>query len=138
MFDIQAALVRDVFLGYVKLPDDEEKTRREDIAKWDERQKPLEVNDHEGFCDLQTDYIRDLISCCDEKTVPKFDLDLTKERLYEYLAQKRMNISTYRDQSFRSIFPPYKEAPPCKIPWMKNSDDSIQGYLSYFQNLQQK
>jgi trimethylamine monooxygenase len=138
MFDIQAALVRDVFLGYVKLPEDEEKTRREDISKWEERQKPLAVDDHEGFCDLQTDYIRDLINCCDQKTVPKFDLDLSTARLYKFLADKRKNISTYRDQSFCSIHPPYKESPKCKTPWMKNMADSKEEYLSSIQNGEEK
>lgn len=131
MFDIQAALVRDVFLGYVKLPDnDNEKTRQEDIAQWQTRERQLSIDDHEGLSDLQTDYIRDLIECCDQTTVPKFDLKQSNARMYKFFDDKRINILTYRDQSFSSIYPPYKQAPVCQIPWIKNMDDSIQGYLS--------
>ncbi len=131
MFDIQAALVRDVFLGYVKLPDnDDEKKRQEDISNWQSREKTLSIDDHEGFSDLQTDYIRDLINCCDQNTVPKFDLERSNAGMYKFFSDKRENILTYRDQSFPSIFFPYNQAPLCRIPWIQNMDDSIEGYLS--------
>ncbi|CAF0818172.1 unnamed protein product [Rotaria sp. Silwood1] len=131
MFDIQAALVRDVFLGYVKLPDDNnEKKRQEDIAQWQAREKVLAGNDHEGFTDLQADYINDIISCCDQNTVPKIDIERSKAGFYKFYNDKRENLLTFRDQTFTSIFPPYKESPPCQVTWLNNMDDSIQGYLS--------
>ena len=130
MFDIQAALVRDVFLGYVKLPDDDEQKRQEDISKWQAREKSLAVDDHEGVSDLQTDYIGDLVNCCEQSTVPKFDLKQSNAGMYKFFHDKRVNISTYRDQPFPSIFPPHQEAPVCQTPWMKNMDDSLKGYLS--------
>jgi trimethylamine monooxygenase len=131
MFDIQAALVRDVFLGYVTLPDnDNEEKRREDISQWQARENTLSVDDHEGFSDLQTDYIRDIINCCDQKTVPKFDLERSNAGMYKFFRDKRENILTYRDQSFPSIFSPSNQAPLCQIAWIKNMDDSIEGYLS--------
>ena len=131
MFDIQAALVRDVFLGYVQLPDgDSEEKRREDISKWQAREQTLLMDDHEGFSDLQTDYIGDIVACCDQKTVPKFDLEQSNAGMYKFFRDKRENILTYRDQPFPSIFPPHQQAPLCRTPWIKNSDDSIDGYLS--------
>ncbi len=131
MFDIQAALVRDVFLGYVKLPDnDDENKRQEEISQWQAREKTLSIDDHEGFSDLQTDYIRDIINCCDQNTVPKFDLERSNAGMYKFFNDKRKNILTYRDQPFRSIFSPYNQAPVCQTPWIKNMDDSIEGFLS--------
>jgi trimethylamine monooxygenase len=131
MFDIQAALVRDVFLGYVQLPDgDNEQKRRDDISQWQAREQILSMDNHEGFSDLQTDYIRDIIDCCDQTTVPKFDLEQSNAGMYKFFRDKRENILTYRDQPFPSIFPPYHQAPLCRIPWIDNIDDSIDGYLS--------
>ncbi|CAF3234493.1 unnamed protein product [Rotaria socialis] len=130
MFDIQAALVRDVFLDTVKLPDDDDKKRQEDIAKWQAREKTLSPEDHEGFSDLQTDYLDDVTSCCDQNTVPKFDLQRVNAGFYKFFHDKKENLITYRDQTFTSIFPPFKEASTSKIQWINNKDDSIQGYLA--------
>lgn len=131
MFDIQAALVRDVFLGYVTLPDgDNEDKRQEDILQWQAREQPISLDDHEGFADLQTDYLRDLIQCCVQETVPKFDLQRSTAAAYKFFQDKRDNILTYRDQSFLSIFPPYRLSPLCQTPWMNRMDDSIEGYLA--------
>jgi trimethylamine monooxygenase len=130
MFDIQAALVRDVFLGYVKLPDDDEKKRQEDISQWQAREGIIPVEDHEGFSDLQTEYLRDVVSCCDQNTVPKFDLDRSNAGFHKFLSDKRDNIVTFRDQPFPSIYPPHKEAPVSPVPWIKNMDDTLEGYLS--------
>jgi trimethylamine monooxygenase len=134
MFDIQAALVRDVFLGYVTLPDDGNETkRREDISQWQAREQALSIDNHKGFSDLQTDYIRDIISCCDQNSVPKFDLERSNAGMYKFFDDKIENILTYRDQPFPSIFPPYHQAPLCNKPWIQNTDDSIEGYLSSIQ-----
>lgn len=131
MFDIQAALVRDVFLGYVNLLDEnDEERRREEISQWQAREKTLAAEDHEGFSDLQTDYIRDITDCCVQKTVPKFDLEQSSAGMYKFFRDKRENILTYRDQSFPSIFPPHDPAPLCRTLWIENKEDSIQGYLS--------
>jgi trimethylamine monooxygenase len=133
MFDIQAALVRDVFLDYVKLPDnDDEKKRQEDISQWQDREKKISVDDHESFSDLQTDYLRDIINCCDQNTVPKFDLEKSNAGMYKFFRDKRENILTYRDQPFPSIFSPYNQAPVCRTPWIKDMNDSLEGYLSSF------
>ncbi|CAF0756426.1 unnamed protein product [Adineta steineri] len=130
MFDIQAALVRDVFLGYVTLPDDKsQKQRQKDISEWQAREQTLSLDDHEAFSDLQTDYIRDIVSCCDQNTVPKFDLERSNAGMYKFFRDKRDNILTYRDQPFHSIFFPDKEAPISETPWIKNTDDSIEGFL---------
>ncbi|UJR28242.1 hypothetical protein I4U23_009492 [Adineta vaga] len=130
MFDIQAALVRDVFLGYVTLPDDNEEKRHENIRQWQKREQTITLDNHEGFSDLQTDYLHDIIDCCDQSTVPKFDLENSNAGMYKFFRDKRDNILTYRDQPFPSIFPPFKDAPLCRTAWIKNMHDSIEGYLS--------
>ena len=131
MFDIQAALVRDVFLGYVTLPDgDNEEKRRENILQWQAREQPLSLDDHEGFADLQTNYLRDLIQCCVQETVPKIDLERATAATYKFFQDKRDNILTFRDQPFLSIFPPYQPSPLCQTPWINRMDDSIEGYLA--------
>lgn len=130
MFDIQAALVRDVFLGDVQLPDDDEQKRHKDIAKWQEIENKLSPDDHAGYCDLQTDYVCDIMDLCNQKTVPKLDLDRTKAGFYKFFHDKVEDLISYRDQPFPAIFPPYKVAPASQIKWIKNVDDSIDGYLS--------
>jgi trimethylamine monooxygenase len=130
MFDIQAALVRDVFLGIVTLPDDgSEQKRHEDITQWQARGATLVPGDHEGFSDLQTDYLRDLIECCDQTTVPKFDLERSSAGMYKFFRDKNESIVNYRNQPFPSIFPPYELAPVSQTPWLESMDDSISGYI---------
>jgi len=69
IFEAQAALIRDVFLGYVKLPaDTDEEARRIDIAAWQTRQAAISVGDHRAEIDLQTAYMRNILSCCESHT----------------------------------------------------------------------
>lgn len=135
MFDVQAALVRDVFLGYVNLPHgNDESKQREEIAEWQAREKNLSLDDHLGFGALQTDYMRDITQCCIQETVPKYDFERVTAAVVQFLQDKVNNILTYRDQSFVSLFPPYQSSPTCQIPWTENMDDSIEGYLACIKN----
>lgn len=135
MFDAQAALVRDVYLGIVKLPAaDDESARRKDIAEWEAREAPLTSADHEAAADLQTEYIKDVLSLCDQSTAPYFDFERATVSIYKFFDDKRKDISTYRDQPYDSIFPPYKKAPVTNKPWLKAMDDTISGYFATIQN----
>ena len=131
MFDVQAALVRDVFLGYVNLPaGNDEGKQREEIAQWQAREKSLALNDHHAFTDLQTDYMRDITQCCVQETVPSIDFERFVAAVHQFLQDKQNNILTYRDQSFNSLLPPYQPSPISETPWIENLDDSIEGYLA--------
>ena len=130
MFEVQAALVRDVFLGHVQLPHADQAGRVAEIEEWQKREVVLPGNDHHGLLDLQTEYLRDLFACCDQKTAPLFDLERASAVLNRFFDTKDDNITTYRDQPFDSIFPPYKRAPITKIPWMEVKEDSIASFLA--------
>lgn len=130
MFDAQAVLVRDVFLGNVELPAKDEASRSADIAEWQAREAKLASNDHHGTGDLQTEYMRDILSLCDQTTAPQIDLDRASAAIHKFFDDKERDITTYRDQPFHSIYPPYKKAPVSKRPWLQVMDDSIDSFLA--------
>ena len=134
MFDAQAALVRDVFLGFVHLPlANDEAACRAEITDWQAREAIIPPGDHEGAADLQTAYMQDVLSCCEQSTAPRLDLKRAHEAIYKFFDDKRQNISTYRNQPFQSIYPPYKKAPITNITWMEAMDDTVEGFLDTIQ-----
>ena len=135
MFDAEAALVRDVFLNLVNLPfANDEAARQAEITDWQAREAKIPPGDHEGAADLQTAYMQDILSCCEQSTVPRFDLKRALEAIYRFFEDKRQNITTYRDQPFQSIYPPYAKAPITNVHWMKAMNDTIEGFLATIQD----
>lgn len=135
--DTQAALVRDVFLGYVKLPaSDDESARQADIDTWRKREDAILAGDFEGQAYFQTEYMRDILSCCDPTTAPIFDFERANINWHKYITDRQEDIQTYRDQPFASIFSPYNQAPVNPTPWMKAMDDSIKGFVTCVSEIQ--
>ncbi len=131
IFDIQAALVRDVFLGDVKLPDDDDEMARQvDLDEWQKREAELTPGDSKAEAEFQTDYLLDLLTFCNPKTAPNFDANRSLDHCYKYIIDHERNVLTYRDQPFVSKIYPFKEAPITTIPWIQNMDDSIQGFIA--------
>ncbi|UJR28245.1 hypothetical protein I4U23_009495 [Adineta vaga] len=71
-----------------------------------------------------------LLSFCSLLTDPNPEHGLDNEILNKNRVFLVEHVLTYRDQPFPSIFPPFKDAPLCRTAWIKNMEDSIEGYLS--------
>ncbi|CAF1463189.1 unnamed protein product [Adineta steineri] len=135
MFEFQTAFVRDVFLGYIKLPDKEQ--WQSDIDKWRARENSLGSVDFFGVLAFQTDYIDDLyilllindnnqyLSKFDHKKVNKMVKDYCKNRLEDILRYRDVSYQLIIDTKNTKIIPVYK-------PWMENMDDSLEDFINNY------
>jgi trimethylamine monooxygenase len=136
MFEIQAALVRDVFLGRTKLPD---KTQCQiDVEKWRILEKAMATTDYFALIDFQTDYMRDILVLLrlydSNPLMSKFDLDKGNHILKKFLESKLADVLHFRDLSFESIIVDTqnkKSIEVCK-PWIENMDDSMESLLNNY------
>lgn len=122
MFDIQGCFARDYILGKFKLEGATE--RLGDIKVWEERFKTLKSG-HDDI-DYQRDYLSDLLKYCD---YPEHNHPKRAELLHAWYKDRDNNIQTYRDQSYASTMTG-DVAPLPNIPWIKNMDDSLEGYIN--------
>ncbi|CAF1031277.1 unnamed protein product [Adineta steineri] len=133
MFDGQAALVRDVFLGHIKLPDKNE--MKIDVDKWRTREKSMSPTDFFAMIDLQTDYMNDIIDLLhtykNNQSLLTFDFNKGSEMTKRFLTNKVNDILHYRDASYESIVDTKhsKTIDICK-PWIENMDDSMENLLN--------
>ncbi|WP_143960622.1 flavin-containing monooxygenase [Litoribacter populi] len=123
MFDAQAWYVRDIIMGKIQIPTQEE--RQTDIAKWMAGEAATVT--HEDHVDFQTDYVRELI---DNTDYPSFDLDSVAELFKIWLKQKEENILTYRDQVYKSVMT-NTLAVKHHTSWMEEMNDSLDKFLNY-------
>lgn len=121
MFDAQAWYARDVILGRISLPDYD--TMRADIQTWLDRQSKMK--DYNDEIDLQTDYVRDLLSATD---YPDFDVDKVAALFKQWQDDKRKDILTYRDIPYPSV-KTGQLAPIHHTRWLDEMDDSLEAYL---------
>ncbi|WHT37873.1 hypothetical protein QNH98_12075 [Myroides sp. mNGS23_01] len=121
MFDAQAWFARDYMLGRITLPSKEE--RQADINKWLKAEELTQTSNEQ--VDLQTAYIKDLISLTD---YPTFNIDKVGEMFKRYLDSKEIDILTYRDQVYTSVMTGVTAEEHHTI-WMKELDDSLERYL---------
>lgn len=122
MFDAQAWYVRDVILGRIQLPGAPE--RAADIKAWRDRQDALSSPNE--CIDFQAQYIRDLMQPTD---YPDFPIEKQAELLKQWLLDKKENIMTFRDKSYRSTITGTMAARLPK-PWLEIKDDSLEGFMS--------
>ncbi len=122
MFDCQAWYARDVIMGKIKMPTDEEITK--DINKWVALEEKLENPDQ--MIDFQTEYTKELHKMSD---YPKIDFELIRKHFKEWEHHKVENILTYRDKSFSSPVTG-SVAPIHHTPWEKAMDDSMETFLN--------
>lgn len=121
MFDAQAWYARDVILGRIQLPTQEE--MRMDSLKWRRREESLLDPDEEIV--FQGDYVKNLL---EETDYPFLDVDGVNQTLLEWKEHKAKDIMGFRNHSYRSLVTG-TVSPPHHTPWMEALDDSLESYL---------
>ena len=122
MFDVQAWYVRDVTMGRIQLPSNEEMEAHS--AKWLEREAGLENYEHEIW--FQGDYVQELL---DQSDYPKFDVQGINNAFMDWEHHKHDDIMGYRDHGHRSLMTG-NEQPVHHTKWFEAMDDSMESYLS--------
>ena len=122
MFDAQAWYTRDMIMGNIKVPSNQEIDK--DINLWLEKEGKL-ANPIDQI-DFQTEYTRDLCSSID---YPKMDLDKVAKDFKDWEHYKEENILTYRDHSFTSPVTG-SVAPVHHTTWLEAMDDSMKTFLA--------
>jgi trimethylamine monooxygenase len=122
MFDAQAWYVRDIILGRIAVPQDEQ-VMMADVA---EREAREEASDDAKYAiTYQGDYVKELIA---ETDYPSFDVDGACEAFFKWKKHKVENIMGFRDNSYKSVITGTM-APKHHTPWKDALDDSMESYL---------
>ena len=121
MFDAQAWYARDVIMGRLDVPSEEE--MQADIAKWREQEDNLP--DDYAAIEFQGNYTLHLMSMTD---YPDFDVKDSNQAFFEWKKHKKQNIMTFRDNGYKSPMSG-TVAPPHHTPWKDALDDSLESYL---------
>jgi trimethylamine monooxygenase len=121
MFDCQAWFARDVILGKIKMPTNEDIDN--DINKWVSQEEVLE--DPNQMIDFQTEYTKDLHSLSD---YPAIDFELIRKHFKVWEHHKEENIMTYRNNSFSSAVTG-TVAPIHHTSWAEAMDDSMETFM---------
>jgi trimethylamine monooxygenase len=132
-FELQTALVRDVFLGHVTLPDKHQ--WQADVNEWKARERNVTIPFNIfALFDMELDYARNMLALlgthAENQPLLKLDFDKVKIIFEKYSANKFTDVLHYRDIQYESaigtentkIVPVYK-------PWLENMDDSIESFL---------
>lgn len=122
MFDAQAWYARDICMGKIEVEQDKRK-RQEDIDVWARRFKDCKSGHDE--IDFQRDLVADIFKNVD---YPEHGHEKRAELLHRWKNDRHTNILTYRDQSYKSVVTDHV-APLPRVPWHKNMDDSIEGFI---------
>lgn len=122
MFDAQAWFARDVIMGKIAVPNQDE--RSHNIEHWLEKSAANVT--HNDEVDFQTEYVKELISITD---YPEFDLDAVATLFKQWLKDKEENILEYRDKTYKSVMTG-TQAEPHHTSWMNEMDDSFERFLA--------
>ena len=121
MFDAQAWYARDVIMGRIDVPSQEE--MHADIDHWREVEDNLE--DDYAAIRFQGDYTMQLMALTD---YPDFDISDANEAFFQWKKHKKENIMTFRDNGYKSALTGTM-APAHHTPWKDALDDSLESYL---------
>ena len=121
MFDAQAWYARDLILGRLSVPSEEE--MEADIAKW--REEEDGIPDDYGAIEYQGKYTLHLMAMTD---YPDFDVKDSNQAFFEWKKHKKQNIMTFRDNGYKSPMTGTM-APPHHTAWVDALDDSLESYL---------
>ncbi|MGO7633765.1 NAD(P)-binding domain-containing protein [Rhizobium leguminosarum] len=121
MFDVQAWWARDLMMGRIALPPEEELKANFDM--WRAREETLE--DAEQMIWYQGDYVKELLA---ETDYPSFDIEGTNQTFMEWEHHKAHNIMGFRDHAYRSLMTG-NMSPTHHTPWVEALDDSMEEYL---------
>ena len=122
MFDAQAWYVRDIILGNINLPSQEE--MKKDVL---DRQAVEDALEDDYACiACQGAYTAELIA---ETDYPSFDVEAANQAFYRWKKHKKKGIMTFRDHG-GFISPMDKSiSPPHHKKWFEELDDSKETYL---------
>lgn len=121
MFDVQAWWARDVMMGRITLPPEEE--LKANFEMWRAREETLE--DAEQMIWYQGDYVKELLA---ETDYPSFDIEGVNQTFMEWEHHKAKNIMGFRDHAYRSLMTG-NMSPKHHTPWVDALDDSMEEYL---------
>ncbi|MGB5705730.1 MAG: NAD(P)/FAD-dependent oxidoreductase [Arenicellales bacterium] len=121
MFDAQAWYARDVVMGRIDLPSQEE--MHSDIDHWREVEDNLE--DDYAAIRFQGDYTMRLMALTD---YPDFDVSESNQAFFQWKKHKKENIMTFRNHGYKSALTGTM-APEHHTPWKDALDDSLESYL---------
>ncbi len=122
MFDAQAWYTRDVIMGRIPLPSQDE--MRSDSAQW--RIEELKLETAKEMYEYQGSYILHLIEQTD---YPTFDIDGVNQTFLEWKHHKKEDIMGFRNNSYASLMTGTM-SPPHHTPWLEALDDSLEAYLA--------
>ena len=121
MFDAQAWYARDLMLGRLNVPDQDE--MESDIEKW--REEEDNIADDYGAIEYQGRYTRHLMDMTD---YPPFNIEASNRAFFEWKKHKKQNIMTFRDNGYVSPLTGNR-APAHHTSWVDALDDSMESYL---------
>ena len=121
MFDVQAWWARDVMMGRIRLPPEEE--LKANFAKWRAREETLDGA--EQMIWFQGDYVKELLA---ETDYPAFDIEGTNKTFMEWEHHKAEDIMGFRNNAYRSLMTGTM-SPTHHTPWLDALDDSMEAYL---------
>ena len=121
MFDAQAWFARDVMMGRIELPSEEDRLKDEQI--WIDREATLETD--EDMIWFQGDNIQELVDLTD---YPSFDIEGTNKTFMEWEHHKHDDIMTFRNNAYKSLMTG-TQAPLHHTEWKEAMDDSMESYL---------
>ena len=121
MFDAQAWYARDLIMGRLDLPAEEQMAAN--IDQWRAREDTL-ADDYAAI-EYQGDYIQHLIQMTD---YPIFDIAGSNNAFFQWKKNKKKGIMTFRDHGHISVMTG-TAAPPHHTSWVNALDDSMESYL---------
>ncbi|WP_342234843.1 NAD(P)/FAD-dependent oxidoreductase [Inquilinus sp. OTU3971] len=121
MFDVQAWWARDVMIGRIELPPEEE--LKANFARWRAREETLDGV--EQMIWFQGDYVKELLA---ETDYPSFDIEGTNQTFMEWEHHKAEDIMGFRNNAYRSLMTGTM-SPMHHTPWLEALDDSMEAYL---------
>jgi len=121
MFDAQAWYARDVIMGHLELPSQQE--MHKDIDHW--RDVEDNLPDDYACISFQGDYTNRLMQMTD---YPDLDIEAANEAFFQWKKYKKQNIMTFRDNGHKSALTG-TQAPAHHTSWVDALDDSFESYL---------
>ncbi|MCY4313660.1 MAG: NAD(P)/FAD-dependent oxidoreductase, partial [Gammaproteobacteria bacterium] len=121
MFDAQAWYARDIMLGRLDVPDQNE--MENNIEKW--REEEDNIADDYGAIEYQGRYTKHLMDMTD---YPPFNIEASNQAFFEWKKHKKQNIMTFRDNGYVSPLTGNR-APAHHTSWVDALDDSMESYL---------
>jgi len=126
MFGAQAWFARDVIMGKIQVPSQEEVDKND--KEWKGKLEAIAPGSYEGLIYYQGNYTKDVMGMTD---YPNFDTDAMNKCFMDWETIKHENAMTYRDTSHKSLITGTQGVLMNK-PWFTNYVDDLEGFLADF------